>query len=588
MTDSRQRLQAGLRQPVIYGREAERARLRLLLDDALAGRGRIALLYGEAGVGKTTLVDDLAQMAQSAGCSVLTGGCYAVTATPPYGLWSELLEDFDAGPDDPEPPAWLVGRGHEWQARSEFDLAGEIRSFLAEVAVTRPLMVILEDLHWGDLASIEALHIVSRHIHDLPILIVATYRDDEIRRGSHQSDVLGAIARDPITTRIPLSGLDAAAMADLIVAELPYLSVADDGKRALAAEIARLAGGNPFFAVELLRAAGDPRVFESGRDDGRTGLIALPELVQDVVDRHLEGLRPGTLEALEAASVIGSRIPYDLWASILPQTDQELVAAIHEARDAGVLIEHPDGGRLSFNHELTREALYRRMVIPERRRWHRLVAQELASGYRSQAATVAGHFARSGDPRAIDWLVRAAGEAWRVYARRSAAEQLELAIQMMEQHEPDAPEIGWLDYRLACALIYTDPDSSKARLERAAAIARESGNRMLQGYADFQLGGLLCTRGEMAEGLSRLEAGVLMIEEMTMADAARAGRFRSSLEGGPLSISEQEAASWPRLNPARGKSGRLAFGRRPAGGGSHDCPPVPRRGRYGLRRRGPS
>ncbi|MEZ4522131.1 MAG: ATP-binding protein [Thermomicrobiales bacterium] len=182
--------------PVIYGRDRERAQLRELLDDAIAGHGSLVLISGEAGIGKTTLVDDLIHEAEERDCLVLTGGCYDLTTTPPYGPWAEMLRGYRPGDGDPPLPAWFRNPEELEKVGSQAALFEETASFFASVATGQPLVVVLEDLHWSDDASLEALRHLARHVHASPILMVATYREDEITRRHILYQVLPLVIRE--------------------------------------------------------------------------------------------------------------------------------------------------------------------------------------------------------------------------------------------------------------------------------------------------------------------------------------------------------------------------------------------------------
>ena len=168
---------------MIYGRDRERAQLRELLDDAIAGHGSLVLISGEAGIGKTTLVDNLRDEANEQGCLVLTGGCYGLGTTPPYGPWTEILFRRYRQDDDLPPLPDPLREGDLSSIGGQQELFALVFDFLTDVSTVQPLIVVLEDLHWSDEASLEALRWMSRWLGErLHILIIATYRDDELTR----------------------------------------------------------------------------------------------------------------------------------------------------------------------------------------------------------------------------------------------------------------------------------------------------------------------------------------------------------------------------------------------------------------------
>ncbi|HUG16917.1 MAG TPA: ATP-binding protein, partial [Thermomicrobiales bacterium] len=179
----------------IVGRAREQAVLSGLLDDAIGGNGTLALLSGEAGIGKSTLAAALLAEAVARGTVRLAGGCYDLTITPPYGPWLVCLHDYRPEGDLPPVPAEfndtaVAGLG------GQTTLFDNVAGFLASVASVRPLVVMLEDLHWADRASLDLLRFVARRIESTRILILATYRSDEITRHHPLFQLLPLLTRE--------------------------------------------------------------------------------------------------------------------------------------------------------------------------------------------------------------------------------------------------------------------------------------------------------------------------------------------------------------------------------------------------------
>jgi predicted ATPase len=203
--------------PLLVGRTLEQIFLREELAAVLGGRGRLVLLDGEAGIGKSTLARDLASEAAARGVHVLTGACYDLTNTPPYGPWLDL---FDACAHDhnlPSPPA-AFGDGRLERVTDQAALFAEVREFFAELAATRPALLLLEDLHWADPASLELLRHLAPRLRHWPILLLATYRGDELTRRHPFSQQLPALVREADGLRLDLRRLDAAAICALVAA----------------------------------------------------------------------------------------------------------------------------------------------------------------------------------------------------------------------------------------------------------------------------------------------------------------------------------------------------------------------------------
>src|SRR6476661_6788336 len=164
---------------LIVGRSAERALLQEHLAQAEAGNGQLVILGGEAGIGKTTLARDLAVTAEARGAHVLTGHCYDLTATPPYGPWRDLAADYRPTGDLPPLPAVLAGPSLDG-ITNQAELFHQIRGFLDGLAASRLTVVTLEDAHWSDPASLELLRHIGSHLAGRRLLILVTYRVDEL------------------------------------------------------------------------------------------------------------------------------------------------------------------------------------------------------------------------------------------------------------------------------------------------------------------------------------------------------------------------------------------------------------------------
>src|SRR3954454_13235411 len=190
--------------PPLVGRDRELALLRDRLAAAQGGRGSLVLIGGEAGIGKTALAGVVGDEATAAGARVLVGHCYDRTETPPYGPWREIGRRVEALPAAPPVPRFDG-------ATSQTDLFAQGRAFLAAMAVARPLLLVLEDLHWADTASLDLLRFVARGIDELPLLLVVTYRAEEIDRRHPLAALVPLLVREAPTERLVLRPLDTAA-----------------------------------------------------------------------------------------------------------------------------------------------------------------------------------------------------------------------------------------------------------------------------------------------------------------------------------------------------------------------------------------
>src|SRR5215211_6254115 len=233
--------------PPLVGRDREFALLHDRLTAAREGGGSLVLISGQAGIGKTALADALCRKAAGTGAHVLSGYCYDRIETPPYGPWIQIARRPQALPDtaDDPPVPRLDG------ATSQADLFAQARDFLVALTAQRPLVLVLEDLHWADSASLDLLRFIALGIDELPLLLVATYRGEDVDRRHPLAALVPLLVREAPTARLDLRPLDAAAAEALLRARH---ALAEADVRRLAAYLIERTEGNALFMTELLRS----------------------------------------------------------------------------------------------------------------------------------------------------------------------------------------------------------------------------------------------------------------------------------------------------------------------------------------------
>ena len=580
--------------PLLVGRTLEQLFLREELAAVLAGRGRLVLLGGEAGIGKTTLARDLAAEAAARGVRVLTGACYDLTNTPPYGPWLDLFDACARDHDLPPPPAAFAG-GRLERVTDQAALFAEVRAFFAELAAAGPALLLLEDLHWADPASLELLRHLAPRLRHWPILLLVTYRGDELTRRHPFAVQLPALVREADGLRLDLRRLDAAALRALVAARY-RLPAADEAR--LVAYLDRHAEGNPFFATELLRALEEEALLRPADDGwtlGELDRVVVPPFLRQVIEGRVARLGEATRQPLAMAAVIGQEVPLALWAEVADLDEEALLTIVERAVDAHLLEADPDGRRVRFVHALTREALYEGILPPRRRLWHRRVGEALAAGTRPDPDAVAYHFQAAGDPRACEWLVAAGDRAQRAYAWLTAAERLRAAAALLEDVEGQERTRGRLACRVAYLTRFSDPAGAIEALDDAARVAARIGDAVMAAEVRWLRGLLLCYADRFRSGLAEMIAGIEALEAMPPAPArvpaAIQAWFADALPAATSDRRRQRRAgrdptrrrrlcglarrlprpvSRLRRTPARG-------GRRAAGGPSPRSPPCPRR-----------
>jgi predicted ATPase len=456
----------------LVGRDRELAILRRQLDAALGGRGNLVLIGGEAGIGKTALAEDACRAASDQGFLVLIGRCYDLTETPPYGPWVELCGRYrhaDGGPQGGMPPlpAAFADRGTVGAVASQADLFQQVREFIAALAAARPVLLLLDDLHWADPASLDLLRSLARSVADLPALLIATYRSDELTRRHPLYPLLPLLVREAGAVRLDLHRLEDDAVRALIAARY---GLPDPETARLASAVQLRAEGNALFVGEVLRAleeGGALRREGAGWTLGALSAMAVPPLLAQVIERRLSRLGEDERWLLGVAAVIGHEVPLPIWAAVSEAEEDTLLDVAERGQEARLLVEETDRESVRFAHALIREAIYEGIPAIRRRRIHRRAAEALAATRHPDPDAVASHFQHAGDARAAPWLIAAGERAAEAYATLTAAARFEAALTLMEEDAMDAVTRTRLLLHLAA--IYRYSTDARARVPRRSA-----------------------------------------------------------------------------------------------------------------------
>ncbi len=463
---------------ILVGRDRELGLLHEHLDATLAGTGSLVLIGGEAGIGKTALAEAVCREASEQGTLVLIGRCYDLTETPPYGPWVELFGAYRQEGGMPSLPDAFARPGMVGEVTSQPALFRKVRDFFTTLGASRPTLILLDDLHWADPASLDLLRSLARLVGTLPLLLIMTYRADELTRRHPLSQMLPLLVRESGAERLDLRALDDAAIHVLIAAR--YRLPTDDAKW-LVAHLQARAEGNTLFVGEVLRALEETGALRE--EDGKWGLdthaeASVPPLLRAVIDARIARLAEATQHLLQIVAVIGHAVPFSLWAMVAGTDEDALLDAVAEAEAAHMMVEVSDGASAIFAHALIREAIYAGIRPSQRRRWHRAVGEALAAQPDSDPDAVAYHFQRAMDDRAAAWLVTAGERAQRAYAWLTATERYEAALALAGD-AADAGTRGWLLFRCAVCRRYAHPDQALVNLEAAATAATAAGDAML-------------------------------------------------------------------------------------------------------------
>src|SRR3954447_11412453 len=481
-----------LSQGEFVGRRDELERLRGLVDAALDGRGALALVSGEPGIGKTRLLEELGAYAALRGARVGWGRCYEGDGAPAYWPWVQLVRAYlaarpveaslaamGAGAADiarvvPEvaeatgTPAPANGMESPEQARFRFFEA--MGRFLRNAAMDdKPLLLVIDDLHWADAASLLLLGFLAREARGAPVLIVATYRDAEVDQR--------AVGELDAEARVALSGL----REDDVARFIEVRSGAAADPRLVEAAYART-DGNPFFLGEVMRLL----VSEGALDPERA--LGVPQGVRDVIGRRLDRLSEATRASLAVAAVIGRDFGLDVLQRASGQSADDVLDALDEAVDAQVVLTGT-AARFRFAHALVRETIYDDIGSVKRLRLHLKVGEALEAVQAAHVAELAHHWFEAlpvaGAEKAVAYSIAAAQRSHAQLAFEEAARHYDRACRALELagREDDPQRIELLlargDEETHAGAVEASHDSFR----EAAELARAQGMAELQARA---------------------------------------------------------------------------------------------------------
>jgi len=437
---------------LFVGRSIELAHLEACLDAAMAGRGQLALIAGEPGIGKTRLAGELAQRAADRGMDVAWGRCSEDAGAPALWPWIQVLRTCGAASDDgsattliheltPELDGLLpeLGGAARTQAsllpspleseRSRFLLFDSIGRFLHRMASRRPLLLVFDDIHAADIPSLLLLQFLTRSFDTSPVMVVGTHREAEVRRDPRLAEIFALLERR--AERVALRGWqtgEVGSFLEKVLGMRPHDSVV--------AKIAEITAGNPLFVD------GFAHQMRGRTDSGIAGVpAAVPDSIRATIHQRLKPLPTVVRELLDTAAVIGQRFDPRLLAKL---TDQPLADVLDRLVAAGRtdLVTLPDtvAGSYAFAHPLVRQTLYTDLAPTTRMSLHHRCAVALEGLYAEHldehAHAIAHHYlesARAEDvPHAVDYAVRAAGRSLVLCAYEEAALLYERALAALE------------------------------------------------------------------------------------------------------------------------------------------------------------
>lgn len=507
---------AGRTESSIYGREDEIQ----ILDDAVSslsqGTGAVFVIHGEAGIGKSTLVEYL--LGQAAKIDVGFGVGYGLAGplSIPLEPWLEVFRSWRGsshGPVSRTVRHMLDAAADGASGEDRVTTPREIVETVRAQAHLGPVLIILEDLQWADDATTSAVSKIARLCRTEAIMLVVTIRSESVSGARGLAAVMAQLTRDTNATVIRLDGLSHQAIEQLVSVAVQL----DSSERTqLVTYLMSKTSGNPLLVRELLEGLHEQGILDptpSGQTlEERLSSVRIPDKIIQVVDLRLRQLDSASQDAIRLAAMLGDRIDLDVLSEIAGLDPPSAVAVVEKATGAGLIEAGPHSGDIQFRHSLIRDAVMQSIVPARRRLVHRQIAVRLVAHDSSDPDAVAWHFEQAGDDRAADWLLKAAERAQRAYAWETAADRIRRAYDLVP--ETRLQTRAWYAYRIARLLRHANADSAYKWMTRASSLSAVGGPPVLRAVIRFDLGHLDVFRGDLEGGITSMYEGLQLLDRV--------------------------------------------------------------------------
>ncbi len=512
--------------PVLIGRAADLTALHVLIDQAKRGEGQVALISGEAGIGKSRLVAETKTYAANQGFLLLQGNCFQADRAFPYAPFLDLLRSCFSGsspqtrhhdltpfaqelsqflpdvtPLIPESTPLMVPSSPDPQQKKR-RLFALLLHFFTQQTTHQPLLFIVEDLHWSDETSLELLLYLARGCTHLPILFVLTYRSDEV--SPELRHCLAEFDREHLAQDFSLKRLDRAGVDAMLQAIFAMHQAVHTG---LLESIYQLTEGNPFYIEEVLKS-----LIASGEITDREGVWertllfgthrrhpSIPRSVQDAVYQRTKQLSTPARQILSLAAVAGRRFDLSILEQVLHADASHILVFMKELVAAQFVIEEADD-QFSFRHALTRQAVYSELLASERRALHRSIAETIeeyalpSSVLDAQLVDLAYHFYEGGLwSKAVEYGQRAGERALILYAPRAAIEHFTRTLNALK-HLTSTPPAAVLRARGQAYETIGEFEQARSDYERALEIAQQTQDGSMEWQSLLDIGFLWAGR----------------------------------------------------------------------------------------------
>ncbi|HEU0003153.1 MAG TPA: AAA family ATPase [Ktedonobacteraceae bacterium] len=458
--------------PKIIGRSPESAALGLLVEQAKAGQGHIALIAGEAGIGKSRLVSELKALAVAQEFLVMQGACFPTDIAYPYAPLLDLLRSLVASNQKGSLTAAVETLAHNIfpllpelvpdqtpplprlePEQEKHRLFAVLATFFLHLSTQSPVLLIIEDVHWSDDTSLDFFHHLIRRAAFHPLLLLVTYRSEEMQPAL--SNWLAQLDRERLAHKIQLVPLARNEVDTMLSAIFEERDTSFDMRRFLHGELLdvlyTLTEGNPFFVEETLSsliAAGD--IFYAQGYWNRTSAheVSIPQSIQDAVQRRTARVGEETRYVLTLAAVAGRHFDFALLQQLTRYDEGQLLQIMKELVSAQLVIEE-SADQFAFRHALTRQAIYSQLLTRERRVLHQSIAETMEQRPPVtpdlHLEDLAYHFYQARDwQKAVDYAQRAGEKALGLYSHRAAIDYFTWALEAADHLSlpPSTPSPG--------------------------------------------------------------------------------------------------------------------------------------------------
>jgi DNA-binding NarL/FixJ family response regulator len=443
--------------PQIIGRTPELSALSLLVEQAKGGQGHVALIAGEAGIGKSRLVSELKALALVQGFLVVQGACFPKDLNYPYAPLLDLLRSLVASNLSATIAADVETLAHDIfpllpelvpdlttplprlePEQEKHRLFAVLATFFLHLSTQAPLLLIIEDVHWSDDTSLDFLHYLSRRSVPQPLLLLVTYRHEQMQ--PELSNWLAQLGRERLAHVIRLAPLARSEVDMMLSAIFEDRHASFDMRRFLHGELLdalyTLTEGNPFFIEETLGsliAAGDIYYVQSywNRKSGRE--ISIPHSVQDAVQQRLAHVGESARQVLTLAAVAGRNFDFALLQQLTQYDESQLLLLMKELVSAQLVVEK-SADQFAFRHALTRRVIYTQLLARELRMLHQAIAETIEQQSHTtpdlHLEDLAHHFYHARDwQKAVDYAQRAGEKALGLYSHRAAIDYFTWALE---------------------------------------------------------------------------------------------------------------------------------------------------------------